>query len=133
MKKFILIMVSIVVIASIVVAGFLIFGVDVAKMKAEWGTTKMYVHITENGKEEVIGAESRDPFSRYYYTLTAYDEQGNEATVSFSAHKNLRLDSFLLVYVKDAENGNPIRDIGRYDEVTKEAIPAKAREKLGVE
>ncbi|TDL57128.1 YxeA family protein [Paenibacillus dendritiformis] len=133
MKKFILIMVSIVVIASIVVAGFLIFGVDVAKMKAEWGTTKMYVHITENGKEEVIGAESRDPFSRYYYTLTAYDEQGNEATVSFSAHKNLRLDSFLLVYVKDAENGNPIRDIGRYDEVTKEAIPVKAREKLGVE
>lgn len=132
MKKFIIIMVSIVVIASIVVAGFLIFGVDAAKMKAEWGTTKMYVHITENGKEEIIGEDSSDPFSRYYYTLTAYDEEGNEAKVSFSAHKNLRLDSFLLLYVKDGEDGSGIRQIGRYDEVTKEAIPAKAREKLGV-
>lgn len=133
MKKFTIIIVSIVVIASILLAGFLVFGVDVAKMKAEWGTTKMYVHITENGEEETIGAESRDPFSRYNYKLTAYDEHGNEATVSFSAHKNLRLDSFLLVYVKDAEDGSPLRDIGRYDEVTKEAIPAKARAKLGVE
>ncbi|MGG4398363.1 YxeA family protein [Paenibacillus thiaminolyticus] len=133
MKKFTIIIVSIVVMASIVVAGFLIFGVDAAKMKAEWGTTKMYVHITENGKEETIGADSKDPFSRYYYTLTAYDEHGNEATVSFSADKNLRLDSFLLVYVKDGEDGNGVRDIGRYDEVTKEDIPAKAREQLGVE
>lgn len=87
MKKFTIIIVSIVVMASIVVAGFLIFGVDAAKMKAEWGTTKMYVHITENGKEETIGADSKDPFSRYYYTLTAYDEHGKEATVSFSADK----------------------------------------------
>ncbi|WP_420901954.1 DUF1093 domain-containing protein [Paenibacillus dendritiformis] len=44
---------------------------------AEWGTTKMYVHITANGKEETIGADSGDPFSRYYYTLTAYDEEGS--------------------------------------------------------
>ncbi|GAC40820.1 DUF1093 domain-containing protein [Paenibacillus popilliae] len=65
--------------------------------------------------------------------MTAYDEHGNEATVSFSAHKNLRLDSFLLLYVKDDKEGSGIRQIGRYDEITKEAIPAKAREKLRVE
>lgn len=91
------------------------------------------MHITANGKEETIGADSGDPFSRYYYTLTAYDEEGSEATVSFSAHKNLRLDSFLLLYVKAGEDQSGIRQVGRYDEVTKEAIPAKARAKLGAE
>ncbi|NKI24566.1 hypothetical protein HFN20_25785 [Paenibacillus dendritiformis] len=44
-----------------------------------------------------------------------------------------RLDSFLLLYVKAGEDQSGIRQVGRYDEVTEEAIPAKARAKLGAE
>lgn len=100
--------------------------------KNKIGKTKMYVHITENGEKKVEKSDSGEPFTRYYYQLKAYDENGKEDSITFSAGKNLRLDAFLRVYVTDKTDSKGNKAIGTWEEVKASEIPQEAKEKLNV-
>ncbi|PGZ97766.1 hypothetical protein COE51_12910 [Bacillus pseudomycoides] len=97
----------------------------------KWGTKEYYVQITENGKEEPWQGDDGEKHTSYWYTLKAYDEKGKEVTVKFFANKNLKLHAFLRVYV-NGEYPDKTHKIQSYEEVTKNELPVKAKEMLGV-
>lgn len=100
--------------------------------KNKIGKTKMYVHITENGKEVNEKGSDGETYSRYFYKLKAYDKNGKEDSVTFSAGKNLKLDAFLRVYVTDKTDSKGNKEIGTFEEVKASEIPQEAKEKLNV-
>lgn len=110
----------------------LLSGCSLSEMKQKWNTEKMYVQIKKDAKIETVRADNGETFTNYTYTLQAYDKEGKEKTVSFFATKNLRKDAFLLLYVKDDKDKDGNYNIGMYEEVKKEEIPEKAKEKLNV-
>ncbi|GIN56709.1 hypothetical protein J8TS2_10280 [Lederbergia ruris] len=61
---------------------------------------------------------------RYEYELPAYDKDGNQKTLTFSADKQLRENAYLLLFVK---NG---KDVTSYQEVKDEELPKKVAEVL---
>lgn len=128
MKKYIAL---IALIAALFIFALASFGGEFDKNKI--GKTKMYVHITENGVKKVEKSEDGESFSRYYYELKAYDKNGKEDSVVFSAGKNLKLDAFLRVYVAtDSADSKGNKDIGAFEEVKASEIPQKAKEQLNI-
>ncbi|MGG2095010.1 YxeA family protein [Bacillus sp. S13(2024)] len=97
----------------------------------KWGTKEYYVQITENGKEESWQSDDGETHTSYWYTLKAYDEKGKEVNVKFFANKNLKLHAFLRVYV-NGEYPDKTHGIQSYEEITKNELPMKAKEKLSV-
>lgn len=77
--------------------------------------------------------------NRRYYTLPAYDEDGVEKKVTFTSVKSkneqLQENAFLRLYVRQG-NTEEIKifdtEVKSYEEVQKEDLPKKTKEKLGV-
>lgn len=83
-----------------------------------------YVHITADGEVEEYKASNGEIFKMYWYELPAYNKNGEEKTLKFSAHKNLRHDAYLKLYVKKET------EVSSYDEVKFHELPNKAEDQM---
>ncbi|MEC1241810.1 YxeA family protein, partial [Bacillus paralicheniformis] len=61
------------------------------------------------------------------YELAGFDEDGQEKTMEFTADKNLRTGAFLRLFHSEKKG------VKSWEEVEKDDIPAKAKDRLGVE
>ncbi|MEX0414679.1 YxeA family protein [Bacillus sp. C30] len=116
MKRYIALFSILVVFASLLV------GCDLNRM----GKDEYYVQITVDGKEYNGKADNGQPYKDYEYKLTGFDKDGKEKELEFIAQKNLRKEAFLRVYHSDKKG------VTAWEEVKKEELPAKVKEKLGV-
>ncbi|MBJ8054123.1 YxeA family protein [Bacillus cereus] len=91
------------------------------------GTDKYYVQITVDGKEDLAKSIDGEKMGKEYtYKLSGFDKEGKEKELEFIAQKNLRKEAFLLVYYSE-EKG-----VKSWEEVKKDDLPMKVKEKLGV-
>ncbi|AJQ61645.1 DUF1093 domain-containing protein [Bacillus thuringiensis] len=116
MKRYIALFSILVVFASLLV------GCDLNRM----GKDEYYVQITVDGKEFDSKASDGQKFKDYEYKLTGFDKDGKEKELEFTAQKNLRKEAFLRVYNSDKKG------VTAWEEVKKDELPAKVKEKLGV-
>ncbi|MBY0598179.1 YxeA family protein [Bacillus bingmayongensis] len=116
MKRYIALFSILVVFATMLV------GCDLNRM----GKDEYYVQITVDGKEEVSKSDSGEKFKSFKYKLPAFDKEGKEKEMEFTAQKNLRKEAFLRVYYSDKKG------VTAWEEVKKDELPAKVKEKLGV-
>ena len=70
-------------------------------------------------------ADNGQKFKDYEYKLTGFDKDGKEKIRIYSS-KNLRKEAFLRVYHSDKKG------VSAWEEVKKDELPAKVKEKLGV-
>ncbi|ETT75791.1 YxeA family protein [Bacillus mycoides] len=116
MKRYIALFSILVVFASLLV------GCNLNRM----GKDEYYVQITVDGKEYHSKADNGETFKDYQYKLTGFDKDGKEKELEFIAQKNLRKEAFLRVYHSDKKG------VSAWEEVKKDELPAKVKEKLGV-
>lgn len=116
MKRYIALFSILVVFASLLV------GCDLNRM----GKDEYYVQITVDGKEFDSKASNGQKFKDYDYKLTGFDKDGKEKELEFIAQKNLRKEAFLRVYHSDKKG------VTAWEEVKKDELPAKVKEKLSV-
>ncbi|WP_142342097.1 YxeA family protein [Bacillus pseudomycoides] len=89
------------------------------------GQDKYYVQITTDGIEKTYDGNT----SKYFeYKLTGFDKDSKEKELKFNAQKNLRKEAFLRVYYSDKEG----EGVSAWEEVKKDELPAKVKEKLAV-
>ena len=88
------------------------------------GKDNLYVQIGEYNEVEETELDSGQVAQRYWYELPAFDKNGEMIVVELSADKELRIDAYLMLYIKK-EN-----EVTSYKEVEWEDIPVKAQEKL---
>jgi len=81
-----------------------------------------YVHITTDGEIEEYKLDSGEIMKMYWYEIPAYDENGKEQTLKFSAQKNLRHGAYMKLYVKKET------EVTSYDEVKFHELPKKVQE-----
>ncbi|WP_082361094.1 YxeA family protein [Bacillus sp. FJAT-28004] len=86
------------------------------------GADQYYVQVQEGKQVEGKTADGQK-FISYEYTSKAYDKDGTEKKLDYTANKSLRKDAYLRVYVKDS-------GVSSYQEVKQDEIPSKALEKL---
>lgn len=107
-------------IALIVAAILLAGGFAVHFMFSDSNSSVYYAQIDNRKMEErdsnggVIDWKGNLP---YLYTLLAYDETGNEKTISFGASKPLKEGAFIRLDVM------PVRGVVSWSEVQYEALP----------
>lgn len=82
------------------------------------------MQIVGEGEVNEFKSSSGEVYVRHEYTLPAYNENGEEHEVIFSAHKPLREGAYLKMYV------NKHKEVTSYDEVPLEDIPVKAKENI---
>ncbi|NWK71857.1 YxeA family protein [Bacillus paramycoides] len=116
MKRYIALFSILVVFASLLV------GCDLNRM----GKDEYYVQITVDGKEYHGKSDNGKSYKDYQYKLTGFDKDGKEKELEFNAQKNLRKEAFLRVYYSDKKG------VTAWEEVKKDELPAKVKEKLGV-
>lgn len=118
MKK---IIISCIVIAAIFIGGmFLLRNVNLNRL----GTDVYYTQIQGEGKKLEEKTDSGEIFIRYEYELPAFDKNGQQTTLKFSAPKLLREQAYLSLFVKDGLS------VTSYQEVQKEEIPGKASQEM---
>ncbi|WP_410982859.1 YxeA family protein [Bacillus cereus] len=129
MKKLLITLIAFLVLLGLLMTALVGFDWDLAEMKQKLGKDKMYVHITENGKEYQV--DKGDPtWKRYEYNVIAYDKDGNKTSIKLDANKNLKLNAFLRVYVFDEPNSEGYKGISTYEEVQQSEIPKKALKQM---
>lgn len=102
------------VVLALLVAGLVVLAtVDFNRL----GKEHVYVHITEDGVEERFVDGNGAVYMSYWYEQVAYDEDGKEVQVKFSAQKNLRHDAYLMLYLKNGE------EVTSFDEVQFDELP----------
>ena len=115
MKKFLI---------SILAFFIVLVGVGFALISIDWNRLNKdhyYVQITERPAiDEFIDAKGA-VYENFSYTLPAYDEEGNMQLLDFSAHKELRANAYLMLYVKDSDV------VTSYDEVQLDDMPANVK------
>ncbi|WP_410985230.1 YxeA family protein [Bacillus cereus] len=116
MKRYIALFSILVVFATMLV------GCDLNRM----GKDTYYVQITTDAKIESGVSKEGNKYKEYNYELQGFDEKGNEKTVEFNGFKELRKEAFLRVYYSDKKG------VTAWEEVKKDELPAKVKEKLGV-
>ncbi|MED0990220.1 MULTISPECIES: YxeA family protein [Bacillus] len=116
MKRYIALFSILVVFAS------LLAGCDINRM----GKDQYYVQITADGIEKNGKSDNGEPYKYFEYKLKGFDKDGTEKELEFTAEKNLRKDAFLRVYHSDKKG------VSAWEEVKKDELPAKVKEKLGV-
>ncbi|WP_249685532.1 YxeA family protein, partial [Bacillus velezensis] len=84
-----------------------------------------YVRLAVDGKETYCKDVNGEKFKDYEYKLTGFDKDGKEKELEFTAQKNLRKEAFLRVYNSDKKG------VTAWEEVKKDELPAKVKEKLG--
>ncbi|MED2777503.1 YxeA family protein [Bacillus thuringiensis] len=88
------------------------------------GIEEYYVQINMDGKEVLHKGSEGEKLKRFEYELKGFNEDGEEKKLKFDAEKNLRKEAFLRVFYSK-EKG-----VKTWEEIKKEEIPKKAREKL---
>lgn len=89
------------------------------------GADIYYTKITGAGEQiEDKADNSGETYIRYAYKLPAYDKNGDEKELEFTAGKQLREGAYLKVYYKESKG------VTSYEEVTKKKLPDKAGEAL---
>lgn len=81
-----------------------------------------YVHITSDGEIEEYKLDTGEIMEMYWYEIPAFDQNGEEKTLKFSAQKNLRHDAYMKLYVKKET------EVTSYDEVKFHELPKKVQE-----
>ena len=111
MKRYIVLFSILVVFASLLV------GCDLNRL----GKGEYYVQITTDGIEKTYDGNT----SKYFeYKLTGFDKNGREKELKFNKKKNLSKEAFLRVYYSDKKG------VSAWEEVKKDELPAKVKEKL---
>lgn len=90
------------------------------------GKDEYYVQITVDGTEKNEKADNGQSHKSFEYKLPAFDKDGKEKEMEFTAVKNLRKEAFLRVFYSDKKG------VAAWEEVKKDELPAKVKEKLGV-
>lgn len=112
------------VLVGIVALVLIVVGGGYACYHTAYGGDSYYVHIQEDGVAKKEKDDSGQEFTRYYYTLTGYDEKGEAKEMNFTGDHNLRHDAYLrLVY-------NDKKGVTSWEEVQKQDIPQKALNKI---
>ncbi|MEK5067403.1 YxeA family protein [Sporosarcina sp. FSL K6-1508] len=106
----------------VVIIGFLITFRTVGFNRL--GTESYYVQITESGTKLEDKSPGGELYVRYEYTLPAFDKKGNEKEFTFTGGHELRKDAYLELFIKKG------KEVTSYQEVEKEEIPTKAKDKL---
>ncbi|MFB5585085.1 YxeA family protein [Bacillus albus] len=119
MKKYIALFSILVVFATLLVSCDLDFD------RRGKNQDRYYVQITTNG-EYKGKPDSKGTYIDYQYKLVGFDEEGKEKEMQFAAPKNLRKEAFLRVYYSDRKG------VTAWEEVEKDELSAKVKEKLGV-
>ncbi|CUB08636.1 hypothetical protein BN2127_JRS1_00418 [Bacillus cereus] len=99
------------------------------------GKDTYYVQIKGEGEVEKV-----EGYTLRNYTLPAYDENGLEKRVTFRSKKTskdhkLNENAFLCLYIsQDDENKTEIssKEVKSYEEIQKDDLPSKVKEKLNV-
>lgn len=96
------------------------------------GSDKYYIKISVDGKKKLAFKDGDENVYRYdYRDIKAYDKNGNEIKIVFTADKNLRKDAFLEVRIRDAKS-NELNAILSYKEIQESELPNLAKEKLNI-
>jgi len=106
----------------LIVFASLLVGCDLNRM----GKDEYYVQITVDGTEKNEKADNGQSHKSFEYKLPAFDKDGKEKEMEFTAVKNLRKEAFLRVFYSDKKG------VAAWEEVKKDELPAKVKEKLGV-
>ncbi|PRT37046.1 YxeA family protein [Bacillus wiedmannii] len=115
MKRYIALFSILVVFASLLV------GCDLNRL----GKDEYYVQITMDGIETNEKSDSGETAKYFAYKLTGFDKDGKEKELEFDSYKkNLRKEAFLRVYYADKKG------VSAWEEVKKDELPAKVKEKL---
>ena len=121
MKKFIIIITLLIITVSLLFFR-MVFSDDAREF--------YYVRI-DNTKIESLGSRKGvidfNGGMEYGYTLTGYNERGEEKSVFFGANRHLKDGAFLKLSVV------PIRGVTRWEEVIFEEMPEAVRMRFGVE
>lgn len=117
MKKLIIVVITI---GVILFSGlFFIQNVNLNRI----GASEYYTQIEGPGKKIDGNFDNGEKYSSYEYELPAYNKDGKEETVTFTAQKQLREKAYLDVYIRKGV-------VRSYKEVKIDEIPEKAKEKL---
>lgn len=94
------------------------------------GTEQYYVQITNKG--EIKG-------NQRFYTLSTYNKDGVEKTVTFGSVKPkrtpLKEDAFISLYVRQKDDSNTEinhKEVTSYEEVQEDDLPSKVKGKLHI-
>lgn len=117
MKKLIIVVITIGVI--LFVGLFFLQNVNLNRI----GADEYFTQIEGPGKKIEGTLDNGEKYTDYEYELPAYNKDGKEETVTFTAQKQLREKAYLDVYVKKGI-------VRSYKEVKIDEIPEKAKEKL---
>ncbi|WP_336823291.1 YxeA family protein [Sporosarcina sp. USHLN248] len=85
------------------------------------GKDNAYYQIPAENSVEETKLDSGEIMKRYFYTGTAYKENGEPIEVEFSAAKELKEGAFLKLYLKKGD------EVTSYDEVQPSDIPEKVK------
>src|SRR5450830_1565564 len=88
---------------------------DVVK---RWGKQQFYVYVVDPGKRLLPNAVKRQ---RYEYQLPAIDKSGAQKTLTFTADKQLSLDTYLRLYVSSADK------VTAWEEVPQQELPDRIK------
>ncbi|AYW45525.1 YxeA family protein [Tetragenococcus koreensis] len=112
-------------IGLILLAVFAFGGLRVADSIVKSGDD-YYVEITNKGHKKKEESDNGAPIISYDYTLTGFDETGQEKEMNFTAFKERPLIAGAYLKV----TWNQKRGVTSYKQVKESDIPDKAKEKL---
>ena len=118
MKKLMIVFSAILVLGI----GFLIFMKNINVNRI--GADQYYVQIKGKVEQHVDKADNGEKYVYYEYTLPAFNKDGEEKKLTFTASKQLREDAYLCLFVKDETK------VTSYNEVKKDELPEKVNGKL---
>ncbi|MFC4652017.1 YxeA family protein [Lactococcus nasutitermitis] len=110
--------------ATIIVVLALIVGAGFAWYKVSYGGETYYVKITENGKKVMKKDDTGKSWVFYDYSQKAFNKNGKEKALDFSADHNLRQQAYLKV------TDNKTKGVTNWEEVKQNQVPTKALTKL---
>ncbi|HAM80958.1 YxeA family protein [Ornithinibacillus bavariensis] len=114
-------MIVIGIIVVIIVAGaFFMQNVNLNR----FGADEYYTQINGKGNKMEEKMSDGTIYINYEYELPAYNKDGEQKTLTFTANKQLRENAYLLLFVKDGKG------VTSYQEVTAKELPEKVAEKL---
>ncbi|MCL2677116.1 MAG: YxeA family protein [Streptococcaceae bacterium] len=115
MKKVLLVLVTVLVVLG---------GAFYAWKTITYGGETYYVKIVADGKKVQTHSDSGEVFDRYDYEMKAFNKNGDEKTLIFTADHNLRHNAYLSLTVNDKKG------VTNWNEVQEKDIPQKALDKL---
>lgn len=117
-KGFIGLIAGVVIVVAI---GVTVLNIDFNRLNKE----TYYVQVTQDGILETNKLDNGEVVKTYNYKLAAVNEKGKLKDLDFTATKNLKIDAYLKLYVK-----NDGVSVSSYDEVKEKDLPKKVKENI---